>query len=366
MANGWTEGERPVVLIVDDSPDNISLMNGLLKDEYRVKIATGGPVALDIASGNPRPDLILLDVMMPGMDGYEVCGRLKAAPSTKDIPVVFLTSLNADEDERRGLEMGAVDYMTKPISPAIFLARVKSHLALKAAADILRDKSDYLEKIVERRTQEVRMVQDVTILALASLAETRDNETGNHIRRTQSYVKALAEELRLDQRFELSLSDYDIRILYRSAPLHDIGKVGVPDSILLKRGRLEPEEFEQMKRHTALGKEALESAERALGSEVEFLKAAKEIALSHHERWDGKGYPQGLAGEAIPLSARLMAVADVYDALISKRVYKEGMPHGKAVGLILEGRGSQFDPDVVEAFDTIKDEFESIAASLSG
>jgi len=357
--------ERPTVLVVDDTADNLSLMSDLLKDEYRVKVANSGERALAISQGDPRPDLVLLDVMMPGMDGYEVCRRLKGDLATRELPVVFLTAATDPDAERRGLELGAVDYIAKPISPPTFLARIKNHLALKAAADFLKDKSDYLEKIVDRRTLEIRAIQEVTILALASLAETRDSDTGNHIRRTQNYVQVLAESLRDDPHFALSLSEYAIRMMVRSAPLHDIGKVGIPDRILLKPGKLEPEEFEIMKRHTVLGKEAIENAERTLGAQVEFLSVAKEIALCHHERWDGGGYPQGLIGEAIPLSARLMSLADVYDALISKRVYKDGMPHEKAADIILQGSGTQFDPAVAAAFDLAQAEFKEIASRLS-
>jgi putative two-component system response regulator len=357
--------ERPIVLVVDDTAGNLELMSELLKPNYRVKVANGGAKALELAAAEPRPDLILLDVMMPGMDGYEVCSRLKADAATRELPIVFLTARTDAEDERRGLELGAVDYIAKPISPPTFMARIKNHLALKAAADFLRDKSDYLAKIVDRRTLEVRAIQEVTILALASLAETRDNETGNHIRRTQSYIKTIAEELSGNPRFALSLSEYGIRMIVRSAPLHDIGKVGIPDRILLKPGKLDPKEFEIMKRHTVLGKEAIENAEKSLGTQVEFLSAAKEIALSHHERWDGSGYPQGLAGEAIPISARLMALADVYDALISRRVYKEEMSHEEAAKIILEGRGTQFDPDIVDAFDLAQDKFRAVAASFA-
>jgi putative two-component system response regulator len=354
--------EKPTVLVVDDTPDNLSLMSGLLKDSYKVKVANGGEKALKIAQSDTPPDLILLDIMMPGMDGYEVCRRLKADPQTADIPVIFLTAKVEVEDERRGLELGAVDYLTKPVSPPIVMARVKNHLALKAHADFLRDKTDFLETEVARRTREVMAIQDVTILAMASLAETRDSDTGNHIRRTQFYVKALAEKLADHPRFSAQLTPGFIAMLFKSAPLHDIGKVGIPDHILLKPGRFEPAEFEIMKTHTTLGKEAIEHAEASLGAEVEFLKTAKEIAYAHQEKWDGSGYPLGLAGDAIPLSARLMAVADVYDALISRRVYKEGMSHDKAVGILVEGRGAHFDADIVDAFLALQDEFKAIAA----
>ena len=325
----------------------------------------GGERALKLAAMQPQPDLILLDIMMPVMDGYEVCRRLKADAATRDIPVVFLTAKADVEDEKRGLELGAVDYITKPISPPVVLARVKIHLALKAHADFLRDKSDFLEAEVSKRTREVLAIQDVTILAMATLAETRDLDTGNHIRRTQHYVKALAEKLRTHPRFASVLTDNYIQMLFKSAPLHDIGKVGIPDRILLKPGRLTPEEFEIMKTHTTLGRDAIEHAEIQLGMPVEFLSTAKEIALSHQEKWDGSGYPQGLAGEAIPLSARLMAVADVYDALISRRVYKNSVPHEQAVAIIQEGRGVHFDPDITDAFVELQESFRAIAARFA-
>jgi putative two-component system response regulator len=274
---------------------------------------------------------------------------------------MFLTAKTEVEDETRGFECGAVDYITKPISPPIVLARVRAQLQLKAAADFLRDKALYLEQEVARRTREVTAIQDVTILAMASLAETRDADTGNHIRRTQHYVKTLAGKLRDHPRFSSYLTEQTIETLFKSAPLHDIGKVGIPDRILLKPGRFEPHEFEIMKTHCALGRHAIQQAEDALGIEVPFLKTAKEIALSHQEKWDGSGYPQGLRGDAIPVSARLMAIADVYDALISRRVYKEGMPHENAVQIILQGKGLHFDPDIVEAFVAVVDDFKAIA-----
>ena len=355
--------EKPIatVLVVDDTPDNLSLMGGLLRDHYHVKVANQGEKALKIAQGEQPPDLILLDIMMPGMDGYEVCRRLKANLHTRDIPVIFLTARADMEDERQGLALGAVDYITKPISPPILLARVATHLALKASADFLRDKSAYLEREVALRTLEVQAIQDVTIMAMTSLAETRNNETGNHIRRTQLYVKALAEHLRDHPRFAHVLTDRMVDLLYKSAPLHDIGKIGIPDAILLKPGKLTVEEFEIMKTHTTLGRNAIEEAERRLGMRVAFLSVSKEIAYSHQEKWDGSGYPEGLKGDAIPVSARLMAVADVYDALISKRVYKPAFPHEQACAAIVKGRGTHFDPDMVDAFVAIAQDFLRIS-----
>lgn len=352
---------KHTILVVDDTPDNLALMTGLLKDLYRVKVAPSGEKALRIVRGESPPDLILLDIMMPEMDGYEVCQALKADRATRDIPIVFLTAMAATEDEKKGLELGAVDYITKPISPPIVLARVKTHLNLKAASDFLKDQNAYLEAEVARRTQEVVAVQDVTILALASLAETRDNETGNHIRRTQYYVKILAERLKGHPRFADYLTEHQIYVLFKSAPLHDIGKVGIPDRILLKPGKFEPEEFEIMKTHTTLGRNAILHAEAQLGMEVDFLSCAKEIAWTHQEKYDGSGYPRGLKGEEIPISGRLMAVADVYDAIVSRRVYKPAIPHEKAVEIIRSGRGSHFDPDMVDAFLEVLDEFQEVA-----
>ncbi len=352
---------KATILVVDDTPDNLTLMNNLLKDDYHVKIASSGEKALKIAASDSPPDLILLDIMMPGMDGFEVCRRLKHDPNSINIPVIFLTAKAEEEDETKGLELGAVDYITKPISPPIVMARVKNHLALKAMADFLYDQNEFLELEVAKRTLEVMAIQDVTILAMTSLAETRDSDTGNHIRRTQFYVKALAERLRNHPRFAWFLTEANINMLFKSAPLHDIGKVGIPDRILLKPGRFEPHEFEIMKTHTTLGRDAIVHAETTLGTNVDFLSFAKDIALSHQEKWDGSGYPQGLSGDDIPIAARLMAVADVYDALISRRVYKEGMPHEKAVQIMVDGRGTHFDADMFDAFIEIQEEFRAIA-----
>ncbi len=356
---------RPLILAVDDSPDNLWLLSGLLKDKYRLKLANSGEKAMEIVRQDQLPDLVLLDVMMPGMSGHEVCRLLKESPKTRHIPIIFLTAMTSTDDETAGLEIGAADFITKPINPPILLARVTSQLQAKAGADALRDRNSFLDNEVQRRTREVAAIQDVTILAMASLAETRDNETGNHIRRTQHYVRTLAKALQDHPRFRAYLNDHVIDMLFKSAPLHDIGKIGIPDRILLKPGRFEPHEFEIMKTHAMLGRDAIEHAEDQLGMPVDFLKYAKEIAFGHHEKWDGSGYPQGLKGDAIPISARIMAVADVYDALISRRVYKEGMPHEKAVNIMREGRGTHFDPDVLDAFLDVLNEFQDIAKAFA-
>jgi putative two-component system response regulator len=361
--------ERPRVLVVDDTPENLQLMHALLKESYRVLLANGGAAALRLARLEPRPDLILLDIMMPELNGYTVCEALKADPETAPIPVIFLTARGEVQDEEMGFRSGCVDYITKPVSPPTLLARVANHLALKSASDQLAYNNRYLIEEVERRTREVQMVQDVTIMAMASLAETRDIETGMHIRRTQHYVRTLAERLRKmweEKGLETAsipaeLSDEIIEIMYKSAPLHDIGKVGIPDAILLKPGALDAAEFEIMKSHTTLGLETIAAAEKLLDAPSTFLSVARQIACSHHEKWDGSGYPHALAGEAIPLPARLMAVADVYDALISRRVYKEPFSHERAVSMIEAGSGSHFDPTVVSAFLIEVETFRSIA-----
>ena len=353
------------VLVVDDSPENLELMGGLLGDLYRVKVANSGSRALKILEGELLPDLILLDVMMPEMSGWDVCRVIQSTKRLAHIAVIFLTAKTNPDDEKLGFDLGAVDYISKPINPATLLARVKTHLSLKRMSDVLRDRNLILKDEIDKGVQEIRAIQETTIHAMASLAETRDNETGNHIRRTQNYVKTLAQTLSKHPRFSHYLTDEQIEMLYLSAPLHDIGKVGIPDHILLKPGRLDAAEFEIMKTHTTLGYQSILSASERLSGGSGFLTCAMEIALSHQEKWDGSGYPQGLSGDAIPISARLMAVADVYDALISERYYKKAFSHESAVGIILEGRGSHFDPDVVDAFQRIERKFVEIATKFS-
>jgi putative two-component system response regulator len=349
------------ILIVDDNPENLMILGELLQPLYRVRAANSGPRGLQLAATAPLPDLILLDVMMPDMDGFQVLDRLRADVRTRHIPVIFLTAMDTSESEETGLTLGAVDYITKPIRPAIVLARVRTHLELKHAHDKLSDQNTWLEAEVMRRMQENQIVQDVSIHALARLAETRDPETGNHLLRTQEYVRALAWRLRGHPRFESFLTEHTIGMLAKSAPLHDIGKVGIPDHILLKPGKLTPDEWVIMKTHARLGAEAIASAERDVAHPVEFLAFAKEIAAHHHECWNGGGYPDGLAGDAIPISARLMTIADIFDALISRRVYKEPMPYAQALEIIEGARGRQFDPDILDAFVVGFDEFCTIA-----
>ena len=352
---------RPTILIVDDDTDNLFVLSELLRPQYRVLAATSGEAGLRVAQGVPRPDLILLDVMMPGLDGYAVLARLRDAPCTRDLPVVFLTALGDAAEEERGLGLGANDYITKPLKPAVVLARVRCQLEAKQARDWMHDRNAVLEAEVARRMVENDLTQRVTIRALAHLAETRDPETGNHILRTQAYVKTLALELRQHPRFPALNSDRYIELLAMSAPLHDIGKVAIPDQVLLKPGQLTAQEWVLMKTHAKAGSDAIEQAERDVDAPLEFLRVSKEIAHWHHERWDGSGYPDGLAGDAIPMSARFMAVADVFDALISKRVYKAAYTLIEARDAIVQGRGRHFDPDVVDAFLASFEDFVAIA-----
>ena len=352
--------KRKTILVVDDTPDNITLLRDILNERYKIKAATTGERALKIAFSENPPDLILLDIVMPEMDGYEVCRRLKADETTGEIPVIFITAKTEVEDEIKGFEIGCVDYVTKPISPPILQGRIKTHLALKTARDLLHLQNEILEEKVTERTCQMEELQDVTMLAMGSLAEARDPETGNHIRRTQHYVKRLASSLKDHPRFKAFMTPENITMLFKSSPLHDMGKVGIADSILLKPGKLTNEEFEEMKKHTIYGGDAIAAAVKTMSRTNNFLIFAEEIAYYHHEKWDGSGYPKGLKKNEIPISARLMAIADVYDALVSRRVYKPPLPHSRAIAIIREGRGTHFDPDMVDAFLEISGDFYKI------
>ena len=349
------------VLAVDDTETNIDILVETLGDIHDLSVAMSGVSALEQIEEDP-PDIILLDILMPKMNGYQVLLELKKRDI--NIPVIFITAMDEIEFKAKGFKIGAVDYITKPFQPLEVIARVKTHLSLKLAMDELGNQNMILEHKVKERTKQLQVTQDVTIRSLSILAETRDNDTGNHIIRTQTYVEFLAIELRKTKKYSLYMDDETIDLLKKSAPLHDIGKVGIPDSILLKPGRLTKEEFNIMKKHTLYGLEALEKASDKLGTNT-FLNHAMELAWSHHEKWDGSGYPRGLKGEDIPIVGRIMALADVYDALISKRVYKLPFPHSKAVTIIKEGRGNHFDPDIVDAFINISEDFRQTALKLA-
>ncbi|MCG2585063.1 two-component system response regulator [Massilia sp. TS11] len=367
---------RPTILIVDDTPQNLAVLGALLEEHYQVRAVNSGERALRAARSAPRPDLILLDVMMPLMDGYEVLQRLRADAGTRDIPVIFVTAMDSTENEEHGLQLGAVDYITKPVKAPIVLARVATHLELKRARDILHDQNAWLETEVQRRMHENLLVQDLSLRALACLAEARDNETGHHIVRTRTYVELLAHALRAHPRFSAALAGARLEMVVKAAPLHDIGKVGIPDAILLKPGRLNDEEMRIMRRHPLIGAEAIDKAiAQARAADAESgelddeafacLLVAREIALGHHEKWDGSGYPAGLAGDAIPVAARLMALADVFDALMSRRVYKPAMGLDETCAIIEQGRGRHFDPAVVDAFLACREQFADIAVRFA-
>ena len=361
------EFTRCSVLLVDDTKENIDVLIGAMGGAYDIMVAMDGQTAVDICRSDP-PDLILLDIMMPGMDGYGVCRLLKESPATRDIPVIFLSALAEITSKSRGFHLGAVDYITKPFEVEEVRVRVKTHISLRLAQQQLTRQNEILEVRVRERTRELALTQEVTIDSLAALAEYRDPETGAHIMRTKHYILLLANHLRSHPRFRAVLDDTTIDLLHKSAPLHDIGKVGVPDTILLKPGSLISEEFVEMTRHTIYGRDAIAGAERKLGGNS-FLRIAKEFAHTHHEKWDGSGYPQGLKGEEIPLAGRLMALADVYDALISKRPYKPAYPHQEAVRIITQGDGRtmphHFDKDVLAAFVSLEDAFMDIAVRFA-
>jgi putative two-component system response regulator len=366
----------PTILLVDDQPENLVVLSDLLEPHYRVRAANNGERALRAVATEPRPDLILLDVMMPGMDGYAVLMQLRRDALTRDIPVIFVTARDADLDEEHGLEMGAADYITKPINAAIVLARVRTQLENKQARDLLKNQNAFLEREVARRMHDNELIQSASVHALAILAETRDADTGNHLRRTQVYVEVLTAALGEYPDYAPLLSGGQAQLIVRAAPLHDIGKVGIPDQVLYKPAKLTVEEYRVIQTHSRIGGDAikvamqrvLESDHSALAADqgaLAFLEVAGEIAHWHHERWDGEGYPDRLQGPAIPLAARIMAVADVFDALTSKRVYKEAIPHDEAVDIIRVEQGRQFDPTLVEIFLNVEPQFAKIARRLA-
>jgi putative two-component system response regulator len=338
------------ILVVDDTVANLELLCELLRSRgHEPRPALSGEVALAAARAEP-PDLVLLDVDMPGMDGYEVCAHLKADAALRDIPVIFISALFTHaEDKVKAFSLGAVDYLTKPFQAQEVFARVDAHLRLHRLQLAQEQYAHGLEDLVQTKVAELLDAQMATIYALAKLAERRDDVTGRHLDRAGAYCRLLAEQMGRDERYAPILTDFFIENLERAAPLHDIGKVGIPDAILLKPGRLSEEEFEEMKRHTTLGADTL-GAVLVQYPGNSFLRMGIDIARSHHERWDGAGYPEGLEAEDIPLAARIVAVADVYDAIRSARSYKPAMPHAAACEAISAGNGTQFAPAVADAF----------------
>ncbi|MEE1072671.1 MAG: response regulator [Cellulosilyticum sp.] len=337
------------ILLVDDNIANLKLASNLLKDYYKVSLTKSGIQALEFCKKH-KPDLILLDINMPNMNGFETINELKKNLETRNIPVIFLTASKDNEIEAKGFEYGAVDFITKPFAQRGMLHRIETHLQLF-------DYQEHLESVVKE-------LEDSIITSFCELIECRDNETGGHIERTKEYVKLIALELQREGKFSNILNDTYIEMLVRSAPLHDIGKIGIRDMVLLKPGRLTNEEYEMMKNHTLIGEKVLTTIMNKTPSQ-HYLEIAKEVASSHHERFDGKGYPRQLRGKEIPLSGRIVAVADVYDALITDRVYRRAMSHEQACDLIIDGRGTQFDPVVVDAFMNVQQEIYKVAKSIN-
>ncbi len=326
------------ILVVDDNADNIDVLNGILRPHYKIKAALNGELALRIVK-KQKPDLILLDVMMPGMDGHEVCRQLKSNPVTSDIPVIFVTAKSEIQDETIGFQLGAVDYITKPVSVAIVKARVETHLALYS-------QQRELERKVRARTEQLEITQLEIIRRLGRAAEYKDNETGMHVIRMSLYSKFLAEKIEANQDWA--------DLLYSAAPMHDIGKIGIADSILLKPGKLDAKEWHEMQRHVQYGSDILGSHNSDL------MSLAREVCLYHHERFDGSGYPNQLKGYDIPLSARIVAIADVFDALTSERPYKEAWSIDAALDFLQEKSGQYFDPDLVPAFVACREQIQKV------
>lgn len=334
------DADKPTILIVDDVPDNITVLSNILAD-YNLKAANNGTKALEIAS-RFRPNIILLDIMMPDMDGYAVCTRLKRDLRTKNIPVIFITAMDEVTDEAKGFELGAVDYITKPVNPPVVRARVKTHLRLY-------DQNKALEYLVHERTKELNQSRLEIIRRLGLAAEYKDNETGMHVIRMSYYCKVMAKAI--------GMTSQEAELLLNASPMHDIGKIGIPDSILGKPGKLDARERAVMEQHTEIGARIIGEHQNPL------LDMARTVALTHHEKWDGTGYPRGLQGENIPIVGRIVAVADVFDALVSNRPYKKAWPFEKAVALIKEESGKHFDPEVVKHFLSNLDEIIELAQS---
>ncbi|MFK5894016.1 MAG: two-component system response regulator [Pseudomonadota bacterium] len=327
---------KATLLIVDDVPENIDVLRGILKQDYKLKIATDGEKALKIAQGKSQPDLILLDIMMPGMDGYEVCSQLKANYSTTDIPVIFVTAKGEIKDESHGFDLGAVDYITKPVSPALVLRRVNTHLNLY-------DQKRLLDEQVKEKTRVIEDTRLQIIQRLGRAAEYKDNETGMHVMRMSHYSQALA--------LAYGMGETEANLILNASPMHDIGKIGIADNILLKPGKLDNEEWNIMKKHPEIGAEIIGKHDDSI-----LLNLASEIALTHHEKYNGKGYPNGLKSEEIPIAGRIIAIADVYDALTTQRPYKKAWTNESALELIKKESGEHFDPDLVPIFMSIMPE----------
>ena len=368
------DSERVMVMIVDDNIANLKIAKNALAEYYEVFTVPSAAKMFDLLERN-KPKLILLDIDMPEMDGYEAIKLLKANPATSDIPVIFLTSMNAPENELEGLSLGAVDYISKPFMPQLLRKRTELHLTvesqklrleeqakkLEIQKEELKHFNENLQRMVEEKSRKVVMLKNAVLRTMADMVESRDDTTGGHTERTQYGLKMLIDGLKDFGLYRDQMEGWDIELMLQSSQLHDVGKIAIADNILNKPARLTDEEFEEMKKHAALGVRIIERIEAEMPDD-DFLKYAKIFAGTHQEKWNGSGYPNGLAGENIPLPGRLMAIADVYDALVSDRPYKKALPHEEAVRIILEERGTHFDPVLVDVFEQVSDQFTSFSA----
>jgi putative two-component system response regulator len=342
------EEVKKLIILVDDNPANLRIGKNVLSEKFTVATAPSAGKMFSLLESN-SPAMILLDIDMPEMSGYEAIKILKSRPETRDIPVIFLTAKTESGDELEGLSLGAIDYITKPFQPALLLKRIDVHLLVEAQRKELQYFNKNLQKMVEEKTQNVLNLQDAMLKTIAELVECRDDITGGHIERTQKGIKILLETLEESGVYLEETRGWDMKLLLQSCQLHDVGKISISDNILKKPGKLSDEEFGEMKKHTVFGEQVIEKIE-TMAKENDFLDYAKIFAASHHEKWDGSGYPRGLKGNEIPLLGRIMAIADVYDALTSIRPYKKAFTHEEAVQIIIEGSGTQFDPALVELF----------------
>ncbi|MDR2442327.1 MAG: response regulator [Deltaproteobacteria bacterium] len=353
------DAARQKIMLVDDNKANLIMGKEMLKEHYEVFPVPSAAKLFEVLK-QVNPSLILLDVMMPEMDGYEAIKVLKADNDWNEIPVIFLTSRNDEQSELVGLSLGAIDYVYKPFSGPLLLQRIANQLLITSQKKELKNYNDNLQEMVNKKTGEVLDLQNAILSTIAEMVEFRDGLTGGHVSRTQKYLKLLVDKLLEIKVYHIELESWDINFLLQSAQLHDVGKISISDAILNKPGRLTEEEFEAMKKHVTSGVAAIEKI-ASMTPEHAFLNHASTFAGTHHEKFDGSGYPKGLKGLEIPLEGRLMAIADVYDALISKRPYKDPMPPEVAKKIIIEGRGSHFDPALVDVFELVCDSFADIA-----
>ena len=353
------EKRKKCIFFVDDNVMNLNAGKAVLQHIYTVFTIPSGEKLLLLLEKTKQPDLILLDIEMPGMSGYDTIKILKANPKTANIPVIFLTGKNEVDNELLGLSLGAVDYITKPFSKPLLLKRIELHLLLQDQKNKLREFNENLINMVNERTNEISNLQNAIIIWAAEMVEFRDEETGRHVERVQKYLEVLIDSMGKTERYAAEISTWDVDAFLKSAMLHDVGKIKIRDDILLKTTELTDEESDCMKLHTLYGKVLLESLQSKVPNQT-FLNYAKTLVYSHHEKWDGTGYPDKLKGDEIPLQARMMSLADVYDALISERPYKKPFSHEEAMQIISDGRGTQFDPCLADLFVSLSDKIRKI------